>query len=55
MVFTFPYFASGLYFHSKDVWEPEIGDVRVQFAYAGKDGEQVTTIDTATQSLTTKS
>ncbi len=32
---------SGLYFHAKDVWEPDVGDVRVQFAYAGRDGEQV--------------
>ena len=34
-------FFAGLYFHAKDVWEPEVGDVRVQFAYAGRDGEQV--------------
>jgi hypothetical protein len=30
-----------LYFHAKDVWEPDIGDLRVQFSYAGKDGDQV--------------
>ena len=33
-----------MYFHSKDVWEPEIGDVRIQFAYAGKDCEKVSQV-----------
>ena len=32
---------AGLYFHAKDVWESEVGDIRVQFSYAGRDGEQV--------------
>lgn len=35
---------AGLYFHAKDVWEPDVGDVRVQFSYAGRDGEQVTIV-----------
>ena len=32
---------AGLYFHAKDVWESEVGDVRVQFSYSGREGEQV--------------
>ena len=32
---------AGLYFHAKDVWEPDIGDIRVQFSYAGREGDQV--------------
>ena len=32
---------AGLYFHANDVWESEVGDIRVQFSYAGRDGEQV--------------
>ena len=32
---------AGLYFHAKDVWESEVGDTRVQFSYAGREGEQV--------------
>ena len=32
---------AGLYFHAKDVWESEVGDIRVQFSYAGREGEQV--------------
>ena len=34
---------AGLYFHAKDVWESEVGDIRVQFSYTGRDGEQVIT------------
>ncbi|GLG97432.1 Transmembrane protein 43 homolog [Gryllus bimaculatus] len=35
---------SGLYYHCQDVWTPEVGDIRVQFSYAGKAGEVVTVV-----------
>lgn len=31
----------GIYYHCDDVWNPEIGDIRVQFYYCGVNGEPV--------------
>lgn len=33
----------GIYYHCDDIWNPEVGDMRVQFYYAGGTGEAVCT------------
>lgn len=34
---------SGLYYHSFDVWNPEVGDTRVQLSYTGASDSMVST------------
>ncbi|CAG9825569.1 unnamed protein product [Phaedon cochleariae] len=34
----------GIYYHCDDIWNPEVGDIRVQFYYAGATGEPVTIV-----------
>lgn len=31
----------GIYYHCNDVWNPQVGDIRVQFYYAGLTNEPV--------------
>lgn len=31
----------GIYYHCEDIWNPQVGDIRVQFYYAGLTGEPV--------------
>lgn len=35
---------SGLYYHCNDVWNPEVGDLRVQFSFSGLEGTKWTVI-----------
>lgn len=35
---------AGIYFHAKNVWQPDVGDIRVHFSYAGKNGDLVTIV-----------
>ena len=35
---------SGLYYHSQNVWQPEVGDWRVQFSYSGRHGDEYTVV-----------
>eukprot|EP00092_Neocalanus_flemingeri_P003678 GFUD01003952.1.p1 GENE.GFUD01003952.1~~GFUD01003952.1.p1 ORF type:complete len:406 (+),score=125.46 GFUD01003952.1:100-1317(+) len=35
---------AGLYYHCRNVWEPEVGEHRVQFSYAGRHGDQFTVV-----------
>lgn len=34
----------GIYYHCEDVWNPKVGDIRVQFYYAGLQGDPTTII-----------
>ena len=34
----------GIYYHNQNIWEPQIGEHRVQFLYAGREGEAFTVV-----------
>ncbi|GLV37916.1 uncharacterized protein CBL_06382 [Carabus blaptoides fortunei] len=34
----------GIYYHCNDVWNPEVGDIRVQFYYAGHMGDTISIV-----------
>ncbi|XP_055532420.1 transmembrane protein 43 homolog [Wyeomyia smithii] len=35
---------AGLYYHCNDIWNPEVGDIRLQFSYAGLEGSAYTVV-----------
>jgi len=35
---------AGIYYHSKNMWQPDVGDIRVHFSYAGKGGDLVSVV-----------
>ena len=39
---------NGVYYHSRNMWDPEIGDYRVEFTCAGREGEELTAVGAQT-------
>ncbi|KAK9879753.1 hypothetical protein WA026_006816 [Henosepilachna vigintioctopunctata] len=37
-------FHLGIYYHCENIWEPEVGNIRIQFYYAGMSGDPITII-----------